>query len=126
MYNHWGMEQLLNWLGDQLIPVLVSSGALFWSWRATKRLKNAEAKRAEQDNEISITNEWIKVADERERKIQEKDNKIDALYLELANWRDKYNTMTADLHGVKLDLQTAEWKVCNRRSCTNRTPPSDF
>lgn len=108
-----------------VLNLVLGSGGL-WLWRETRRLKRAEAQQVETNNAIAAANEWQEIAKTKDEKLDQKDIKIDAMYILLNEWRDKYNDVVAELHTIKLKLQTAEYKACNKRGCADRDPPTGF
>ena len=118
------MEIINSFMG--LFGVLVASGSWIAFWKVSKRIKTAEAKKAELDNEISLAKEWRETAEAREEKIAEKDEKIDALYIELNGWRDRYNALMEENNKHKIESANMAYRVCNRRNCTQREPQTGF
>lgn len=61
-----------------------------------------------------------------EKRLAERDAKIDRLYEEL---RAEQNARLEEIHRrheVELKLAEAEAKKCQKRGCTDRIPPSDY
>lgn len=104
------------------------TGGVSWIafYKISKRLKGAEARKAEQDNDISLAKEWRDTAEGRERKLTEKELKIDALYVELSKWRDENYALRSQIHELHLHNVSMEYRVCNRRGCSEREPQTGF
>ncbi len=99
-----GLIQLLKW---------------WYSRKATARQVNAAALSAEIEN-IRKYIDWL------EKRLGERDAKIDALYLELrAEQNAKLETLHT-LHEAELKLKEAEIKKCHKHGCADRIPPSDY
>lgn len=121
-----------------IIPVLsalVAGGGLtsLFYFKLSRRLKSAEANKADAEvekakleNELSVAKEWKEIAQERERRIDAKDKKIDDLYLEISGWRDKYNVLDRASAEKDIALIQAAFKSCNRRGCADREPQTGF
>lgn len=118
--------QILHEFFVQIITLLVSCGNILFFFRITKRMKKAEANKVEIENEKSFAEEWKKIAEDREIKIVSKDAKIDGLYIELSEWRDKYNTLLTEVNDLKIKNTNLEFRACNRRMCENREPQTGF
>ncbi len=61
-----------------------------------------------------------------EKRLSERDAKIDRIYEEL---RTEQNARLEEIHRrheVELKLTDAEAKKCHKRSCKDRMPPSDY
>lgn len=117
------------------LSALVAGGGLtsLFYFRLSRRLKSAEANKADTEvekakleNELSVAKEWKDIASERERRIDAKDKKIDDLYLEISGWRDKYNKLAAEAAEKDIAMIQAVFKTCNRRGCADREPQTGF
>ena len=102
----------------------VPASILFF--RASKRKAEAEAElahaQAEQQNNanaIELAHEFRDLAEKREAQLDEKDRKIDELYNKIGEQR---NTI-ADLEVWKAKN---EYRICEKRGCPDRTPPTGF
>lgn len=111
------------------IPVLTL--LLFYS--SKKRKENAEAKIKELEAETdklevvsAYANEWKELYEESEKVIELKDAKIDSLYELLERMRQEQWKTTQENGTLKLQLQAAEFRKCDRRGCKERQPPSDY
>lgn len=86
--------------------------------KTEKRKEAASVKAAELSNEEKRV-DWL------ERRINERDKKVDALYTELRTeqiekieWINKY-------HDMERKYYTAENKKCLKRGCVDRIPPNE-
>ena len=117
---------------------LLSAGGLVgggvWLYRReNKRIKQAEAEKAEADLTTLAAHEWKEIAENRERKNKDlndqlklKDNKIEELYGLNGGWRDKYNELENKLHQLEVERIREQVRVCNRPKCAERDPPTGF
>lgn len=95
--------------------------AVKW-WRVRKvhdRSDMADVVSKESDNNRKQI-EWL------EKRIGERDLKIDALYAELREEQAAKLETIHQLHEVELKLAEAEVKKCHKRGCRDRIPPSDY
>lgn len=91
-------------------------------WRGRKvhdRQDVAGAVSAENENERKQV-DWL------EKRLAERDAKIDALYAELRAEQSAHLQDIYKLHEVELKLAEAEVKKCHKRGCADRIPPSDY
>ena len=111
-----------------IISLLISSGAIGGIFFLHSRLRkaNAEATAAENANSITIAEEWREIAERREVQLAEKDKKIDTLYGQITEWRNKYHESETDKHKLALENATMKIKTCERRACKDREPQSGY
>lgn len=115
----------------ELTDILTLTGALggiqgvieaikWWlSRKATVRQDNAAADAKEDENDRRNT-DWL------EKRLQERDAKIDAIYAELRQEQTARLEEIHSRHEVELQLKEAEVKKCCKRGCADREPPSDY
>ena len=65
-------------------------------------------------------------ADSMEKRLAERDAKIDAIYVELRQEQAEKLQLIHDKHELELKLKEAEIKKCDVRGCSKRQPPSDY
>lgn len=99
-----GVKQLLKW---------------WMSRKTTARKEDAAADAAENENERKQV-DWL------EKRMAERDAKIDGLYIELRKEQADKLQLIHDKHELELRLKEAEIKKCDVRGCGNRQPPSDY
>ena len=93
------------------------------TWIATR--KSTQKKVYEEAEALQIGNEQRSV-DWLEKRICERDSKIDSLYIELRAEQQKRLEEIYSRHELELNLKESEVKRCDIRKCTNRKPPSDY
>lgn len=95
-------------------------GVSAWVNRKTNaRKEDATADSMEDENQRKQV-DWL------EKRLSERDAKIDSLYVEL---RQEQAAKLDEIHRryeVELRLKEAENKRCDVRGCTTRIPPSDY
>ncbi len=116
--------EYLNLIFNFLLGGGVVSMLIFY--RSKKRKENAQASLAESEVIRSFAQEWREIAESRERKIIDKDAKIDALYATITEWRDRYNALNEMYNIMTLAKQSADYRVCNKRGCGEREPQTGF
>lgn len=123
---------MTEWLTNisNLLSVLSAAGLLgggVWMYRReNRRIKQAEAAKAEADLNTLAAHEWREIAENREVKINKKDEKIEELYKENREWRDKYNELESKLHRLEVERIKEQIRICNKPKCTDREPQSGF
>lgn len=94
--------------------------AKWWRGRKVKDrndVADVEAKEAE-NRRMQI--EWL------EKRIAERDAKIDGLYNELRAEQKARLEEVHKRHEVELELAEAKVRKCHKRGCHDREPPSDY
>lgn len=95
-------------------------GITFWLNRKTDaRKEEATADSMEDENERKHI-DWL------EKRIAERDAKIDTMYVELRQEQSEKLHLIHESHELQLQLKEAELKKCDVRGCSNRQPPSDY
>ncbi len=93
------------------------------TWIATR--KSTRKKVEEEAEALQIGNEQKRV-DWLEKRICERDSKIDSLYIELRAEQQNRLEEIFKRHELELQLKESEVKRCDIRKCSNRKPPSDY
>lgn len=123
---------MTEWLThiSNLLSVLSAAGLLgggVWMYRReNRRIKQAEAARAEADLNTLAAHEWREIAENREVKNNKKDEKIEELYKENREWRDKYNELKSQLHRLEVERIKEQIRICNKPKCADREPQSGY
>lgn len=87
--------------------------------KTNARKEDAAADSLENENERKQV-DWL------EKRLAERDMKIDAIYAELRQEQAAHLEDIHKKHELELRLKEAEIKKCDVRGCTNRQPPSDY
>lgn len=87
--------------------------------KTNARKEDATADSMEDENERKQV-DWL------EKRLAERDAKIDAIYVELRQEQAEKLQFIHDKHELELKLKEAEIKKCDVRGCNNRQPPSDY
>ncbi|WP_295990474.1 hypothetical protein [uncultured Alistipes sp.] len=122
-------DRILGLVQALCVPVLVA--LLFYSTRKRKEVAEAEIKELEADakqveNISGFASEWRELYEKAEQKLEQKDAKIDRLYLEKEKDRQRMRQLTEENSDLKLKLQAAEFRKCDKRGCADREPPSGY
>lgn len=109
----------------------VSSVALpligaFMFYDSRKRKMNAEAKKLEIDNLTSYADEWKGLYEQRDKRVDELNTKIDQLYQETETDRQRIRELQEKNTSLSLENQSIKIKECQVRGCKQRQPPSDY
>lgn len=92
----------------------------FWVNRKTNaRKEDAAADSIEDENERKQV-DWL------EKRLAERDSKIDAIYSELRQEQSAHLEEIHNRHEIELKLQEADMKRCEVRKCLNREPQSGY
>lgn len=115
--------ELNEWLA--LIGALGGLEAIKWvvnfyvNRKTNARKEDAAADSMENENERKQV-DWL------EKRLAERDAKIDAIYVELRQEQSAHLDDIHKKHELELKLKEAEIKKCDVRGCMNRQPPSDY
>ena len=114
-----------------IISSLVSSVALpllgvFLFYDSKKRKANAEARRAELDNLTVYADEWKALYEQRDKRVDELNAKIDQLYQEKETDRQRIRELQEKNTTLALENTSLRIKECQVKGCPNRVPPSDY
>lgn len=100
---------------------------------AEARKEEAEAKTTEIENMKAVADGWKELAEERQEANKEKDERISELtkqvderYVDIGQWRDKYNAKQEEVTQLRVKIATDEVKMCQLRGCEKRTPPTGY
>ena len=108
-----------------ILNLLLGSGGV-WLWRETRRIKKAEAVHAETNNAILAGNEWKEIAEKRENEVERLNRLLDERWADKAKDRDTIFKLLEEKHDYSIQLQIANFKLCNRRGCLDREPQTGF
>lgn len=98
----------------------------FTTRHSFKKRERAVADREEATTDtLELTNEQKRV-DWLEKRVTERDTKIDALYIELRSEQKAHLESIHKAHELELIIKELEAKRCDVRKCTERRPPSEY
>ena len=114
-----------------IISSLVSSVALpllgvFLFYDSKKRKANAEARKAEMDNLTGYAEEWKALYEQRDKRVDELNAKIDQLYKEKEDDRQRIRELQEKNTTLALENTSLRIKECQVKGCKSRVPPSDY
>lgn len=115
--------ELNEWLA--IIGAMGGSSTITWFitfWvnrKSNARKEDAAADAAENENERKQV-AWL------EERVNQRDMKIDSLYVELRQTQSSHLEEIHKRHEVELLLKEAEMKRCDVRGCGNRQPPNGY
>jgi len=114
-----------------IISSLISSVALpllgvFLFYDSKKRKANAEARRAELDNLTLYADEWKALYEQRDKRVDELNAKIDQLYKEKEDDRQRIRELQEKNTTLALENTSLRIKECQVKGCKSRIPPSDY
>lgn len=120
------ISQIVAMIGGIVATILLPLIGAFQFYDSKKRKEAAAAKKAEADNITQYAAEWKKCYEE-ERKVEEELNrKIDQLYKEKEQDRERIRDLQSKNVKLELENQALNFKKCEVRGCKDRKPPSDY
>ena len=100
---------------------------------AEARKEEAEAKRIEIENMKSVADGWKELAEERQEAEKEKNARIaeltgqvNARYVEIGEWRDKYNHSQEENAQLRVENTKLMMTKCVKPGCLDREPPTGY
>lgn len=114
--------------GDLIMTVIATLGGfegMRWAitaWinrKANARKEDAAADAVEDENERKQV-DWL------EKRLAERDKKIDSMYAELRQTQTSLIEEIHKRHEIELKLKEAEMKRCDIPHCINREPPGNY
>lgn len=106
--------EIISALTTVLGILLGGGGVLFW--KQDKRAKEIE-------NEAHQSDEWRKLYERSEQDSRDKSDKIDRLYDEKKELRERFETLMAECAELKIQNKELEYQKCQRFECLKRCPP---
>ncbi len=97
-----------------LLSALGGAGLIFW--RQTKRMKEAEAERAEQKTQHAYVEEWKELYNKKEARVNTLEEKLDKMRKERDDGR-------AENMKITLENQRLQFDKCTVNHCNKRQPP---
>ncbi len=119
-------SQIITMIGGIVATILIPLIGAFQFYDSKKRKEAAAAKKAEAENITQYASEWKELYEKKEAKVHELDIKIDQLYLEKNEDRERIRDLQAKNAKLELENQALNFKKCEVRGCKDRQPPSDY
>lgn len=120
------LSELFNVIGGIVTTILLPLLGVFMFYDQKKRKEEAAARKAEADNITSYAAEWKELYEKKENKVHELNAKIDRLYVEKNEDRQRIRELMEKNTELELKNQMLEVMKCKKRGCTDREPPSDY
>ena len=119
-------SQIITMIGGIVATILIPLIGAFQFYDSKKRKEAAAAKKAEAENITQYAAEWKELYEKKEAKVHELDIKIDQLYLEKNEDRERIRDLQAKNAKLELENQALNFKKCEVRGCKDRKPPSNY
>mgnify|MGYP000348694086 CR=1 FL=1 len=119
------ISQIVAMIGGIVATILLPLIGAFQFYDSKKR-KEAAAKKAEAENITQYAAEWKELYEKKEAKVHELDTKIDQLYVEKNEDRERIRDLQSKNVKLELENQSLNFKKCEVRGCKERKPPSDY
>lgn len=120
------ISQIATLIGSAIATILLPLLGAFMFYDSKKRREAAQAEKAEADNISQYAAEWKELYEKKEVKVHELDTKIDQLYVEKNEDRERIRDLQAKNAKLELENQALNFKKCEVRGCKDRQPPSDY
>lgn len=120
------ISQIITIIGSSIATIILPLIGVFMFYDSKKRREAAQAEKAEADNISQYAAEWKELYEKKEVKVYELDAKIDQLYLEKNEDRERIRDLQSKNARLELENQALTFKKCEVRGCKDRKPPSDY
>lgn len=120
------ISQIIAMIGGIVATILLPLIGAFQFYDSKKRKEAASANKAEADNITQYAAEWKELYEKKEAKVHELDTKIDQLYLEKNEDRERIRELQSKNAKLELENQALNFKKCEVRGCKERIPPSGY
>lgn len=120
------ISQIVAMIGGIVATILLPLIGAFQFYDSKKRKEAAAAKKAEAENITQYAAEWKELYEKKEAKAHELDTKIDQLYVEKNEDRERIRDLQSKNVKLGLENQSLNFKKCEVRGCKERKPPSDY
>ena len=114
---------------------LIGGGTLVAAFTIPSAIRKAkaEARSADLDNLQKAVEGWRELADERQeensslhQRITDLTAQVDARYIDIGQWRDRYNALQEENTELKVQIASNRIKICEKPGCADRTPPTGY
>ena len=119
-------QTVLNVISSLVSSVALPLFGVFLFYDSKKRKANAEARKAEMDNLTGYAEEWKGLYEQRDKRVDELNAKIDQLYQEKETDRQRIRELQEKNTALTLENQSLKIKRCEVKGCKDRQPPSDY
>ena len=127
------LSEIISLIGGAVTSIGIPLIGLFMFHDSKKRreaakakLAEAEARKAELDNIASFAEEWKALYEQRDKRVDELNVKIDQLYQDKETDRQRIRELQEKNTQLTLDLQAANFKKCEKKGCGDRQPPTGY
>lgn len=120
------ISQIVAMIGGIVATILLPLIGAFQFYDSKKRKEAAAAKKAEAENITQYAAEWKELYEKKEAKVHELDTKIDQLYVEKNEDRERIRDLQSKNVKLELENQSLNFKKCEVRGCKEHKPPSDY
>ena len=120
------ISQIVAMIGGIVATILLPLIGAFQFYDSKKRKEAAAAKKAEAENITQYAAEWKELYEKKEAKVHELDTRIDQLYVEKNEDRERIRDLQSKNVKLELENQALNFKKCEVRGCKERKPPSDY
>ena len=119
-------QTVLNVISSLVSSVALPLFGVFLFYDSKKRKANAEARKAEMDNLTGYAEEWKGLYEQRDKRVDELNAKIDQLYQDKETDRQRIRELQEKNTALTLENQSLKIKKCEVKGCKDRQPPSDY
>lgn len=120
------ISQIVAMIGGIVATILLPLIGAFQFYDSKKRKEAAAAKKAEAENITQYAAEWKELYEKKEAKVHELDTKIDQLYVEKNEDRERIRDLQSKNVKLELENQALNFRKCEVRGCKERKPPGDY
>ena len=120
------ISNIVGMIGGAVSSIALPLIGAFMFHDSRKRKMDAEAKKLEIDNLTSYADEWKELYEQRDKRVDELNAKIDRLYKDIEEDRTRIRELNEKNAALGQENLSLKIKECMVRGCGNRKPPSDY
>lgn len=124
------LSEIISLIGGAVTSIGIPLIGLFMFHDSKKRTEaakakqsEAEARKVEEENITSYAAEWKALYDQRDKRVDELNAKIDSLYQTIEDDRQRIRQLTEENTTLRLDGATYR---CEKLGCAKRVPPNAY
>ena len=120
------LSEIISLIGGAVTSIGIPLIGLFMFHDSKKRSESAKAKLAEAEALKAEQDKWKALYEQRDKRVDELNAKIDQLYLEKETDRQRIRELQEKCQQFSLDLQAAKFLKCEVKGCKDRKPPTGY
>lgn len=118
--------ELIDTILTGLVTLFGGTFGVLWFYQSKKKEAAANASKAEAESIAAFANEWKDLYEQRDKRVNELNAVIDALYKQIGELRDQVNRLKGEMAVLTAKHNESEYWKCQRAGCEERIPPHEL